>query len=58
MINGPAGQFLPPSPAEVVKRLQMAIVLIATEIDEPSGRSVEEQVERILYPEHFPIKEC
>jgi hypothetical protein len=53
MIEGPRGQFTEPSTKEVVKRLQMAIALIATEIDEPSGKSVEEQIERILYPEHL-----
>src|SRR5438309_2199631 len=44
---------LKPSTEEMVSRLQTAIALLATEQDEPSGRSSEEQIERLLYPEHF-----
>lgn len=52
-IEGPRGQFIRPSTEEMVKRLAVAVALLATDSDEPTGVSMEYSIERILYPEHF-----
>jgi hypothetical protein len=63
LVEGRSGQFLAPSLEEQIKRLQAAVALLATELDldfdrangveQGPRRSVEEQIERTLYPEHF-----
>lgn len=63
-IEGPRGQFLKPSLEEQVKRLQMVVAMLATEIETRdtsllglneifSRQSIEEMVEITLYPERF-----
>jgi hypothetical protein len=50
---GPQGQFRKPSLEEQVKRLQAAVAILATELEERSEYSVESRIAMTLYPEHF-----